>query len=512
LKSPIPGVTVTSGSVSLTLGPTFKPEGRLDLQIGSGNPPLGTAWLKLESDDVGLVATGKLNLNIPKLKTSEADVSYKGGGGRNEWLAEIHVKSEDIKLGSSISVNGGFDGSIKQSGIDFTGKINATFPGDNSAELGLKKSGDDWTLFGTGKFHFPKLDETTVHITYHLGKDVLTATGKTGFTIPAIGLGGHLDEVTFTIVKGEWPPKVYGKGGLDFKKGKAEGHANVELHPNGKFSGKGSLSYKLRDNIIVTGTVELNEHEKLRVTGELLITRYEIFKQYAKNKDLFSVDVPIPVPALSIGTSGVVFHIRGGVGVAYSFGPGVIEPLKFSAGFDPLEADPDLELTVTGTVKVPASATLSAHIEGTVSLQVDVVVGSAGVEGGLRLTGDLTLSAGAFAKLDAAYKKKHLTAHVDAGIDTKLLLGLSLTAFVRAWAGAFGLTAETRKDWTLARKTIDTGLGFYISAPFDYADDTGIKLPELKDITLKEPDVSTENLKRILGEIFGSSSEKKAES
>lgn len=165
-------------------------------------------------------------------------------------------------------------------------------------------------------------------------------------------------------------------------------------------------------------------------------------------------------------------------------------------------------MTVTGSVKVPASATLSTWISGSLSVQVDVLVGSAGAEGGLELRGDLILSAGAFANFDAAYKKKRLTAKLVAGIDTQLLLGLSLTAFARAWAGAFGISGEARKDWTLAKKTIDTHIGFFISAPFEYADDTGVKLPEFKDITLKKPEITTDNLKRILGELFDSASPK----
>jgi hypothetical protein len=511
-KRSVLGMRVTKAQIQLQLAPEFKPEGVVELQMGAEANPLAQVRLTISADDTGLVAQGKLNVNIPKMKKAESAITYKGGGGRDEWVADIHIKSEDIKLGSSVSVSGGFDGAIDKGGINFVGKISATFPNDNTAELGLRKAGEDWILFGGGKFHFPKLDETTVSVTYNLGKDVLVATGSTGFTIPSVGLSGRLDPVTFTIAKDQ-PVKVSGKGGLDFKKGKAEGHVTVHLHPDGKFSGKGSLSYQIKPNIIVTGTVELNEQEKLRVTGELLVTRYEIFKQYGDKKDLFTVDVPIPLPPpLAIGTTGLVFHIRGGVGVAYSFGPGVLEPLKFSAGFDPLEADPDLTLAVTGTLKIPASATLSAFIEGSLAIQVDIVVGSAGVEGGLRLTGELTLSAGAFANFDAAYKKKRLTAKLVAGIDTKLLLGVSLTAFAHAWAGAFGLKAETKKDWTLARKVIDTGLGFYISAPFEYADDTGVKLPELKDITLKKPDITTDNLKRILGEIFKSSSENVKES
>ena len=164
-------------------------------------------------------------------------------------------------------------------------------PGDNKAKLGLKKSGNQWILFGGGTFKIPKLDETKVTVTYYLGTGKLVATGSTGFTIPAIGLSGRLTEVTFTVTEGA-PLVVTGKGGLDFKKGKAEGHVDVTLHPTGKFSGIGKLSYKLKENIIVTGTVELDEKEKLRVTGELLITRYEIFKQYGDKRDLFSIDFP----------------------------------------------------------------------------------------------------------------------------------------------------------------------------------------------------------------------------
>jgi hypothetical protein len=508
-KRSILGMRVTRAEVQVQLSP-FKPEGIIEIQAGSGDPPVAKASLSLSADSVGLVAQGKLRVNIPKMNNAESEISYKGGEGRDEWKAEIHIKSEDIKLGSSVSVTGGFDGVVDSKGLNFAGSIDATFAGGNTAHLGLKKQGEEWTLSGGGKFHFPKLDETTVTVEYNLGKDVLTATGKTGFTIESLKLSGRLDPVTFIIEKGG-PPKVHGTGTLHIERGKVKGDATVHLHPNGKFSGKGTVSYKIKENIIVTGTVELNEQEKLRLTGELLVTRYEIFKQYGDKKDLFTVDFPIPVPGLSIGTSGVVFHIRGGVGVAYSFGPGVLEPLKFSAGFDPLESDPNLELEVAGSLKIPASATLSAFIEGSLAVQVDVYVGSAGAEGGLRLTGELRLDAGAFANFNAAYKQKHLTAKLVAGIDTKLLLGISLTAFVHAWAGAFGFKAETRKDWTLAKKVIDTGIGFYISAPFEYADDTGVKLPEFKDITLKKPDITKDNMKRILGEIFGSSSEKTTE-
>lgn len=511
-KRSVLGMQVTKAEVALQLAP-FKPTGTIELRMGSEESPLATARLELGADDVGLTAAGKINVRIPKMQSATADITYKGGGGRDEWLTKLSIKSEDVKLGSAVSVSGQLDATIDKSTIGFAGTISATFPNDSKAELGLRRDPrTGWILAGKGTFHAPKVHDAHVGVTYFLADDRLVATGNAGFKLAAINLSGELEDVTFTIAKGG-PPKVYGKGHLEFSRGRASGRLDVHLHENGKFSGKGSLRYKLKENLIVTGTVELNGREKLHVDGELLIARYELFPVHADKKDLFSVDAPVPVPGLSIGaTAGLVFHIRGSVGVGYSFGPGTIEPLKFAAGFDPLEADVNAKLAVTGTVKVPASAMLSAAISGSLALQVDAVVGSAGAEGGLRLEGDLILHGGAFARLDAAYERQRLTAEVVAGLDTKLLLGLSLSAFVRAWAGAFGVKGELRQDWTLAKKTIDTQLGFYLSAPFSYANDTGIKLPEVKDITLKKPEVTKENLKRILSELFGQSSSKQVES
>ena len=510
-KKSVLGMRLTKAQIQLALAPEFKPSGVIEMAAGPVDKPIATASLTIEADSIGLVATGKIKANIPKMESAESTITYKGGADRDVWDAKISIKSENINLGSSITVTGGFEGSITKAGLDFTGKITASLPGDNTADLGLKKQGQQWILFGGGTFKFPKLKDTTVHVTYYLGQGKLVATGKTGFTIPALGLSGDLTEVTFTVTEGK-PLQVTGTGNLQFEKGKAKGRVDVTLHPSGKFSGKGTLTYKLKENIIVTGTVELDEKEKLRVTGELLITRYELFKAYGDKRDLFSIDFPIPIPGLSIGTSGLVFKVGGGVSVSYSFGPGVIEPLKFSAGFDPLEADPDLELTVTGTVKVPAEAKLSAYITGSLAIQVSFGVGSAGAEGGLKLQGDLILKAGAFANLAASYKKKRFAAKVEAGIEAKLLLGLALSAYARAWAGAFGIEGEIRKDWILAQRTIDTRLGFYVKAPFEYADDTGIKLPEMKDIEFRKPDVTLENAKRIISEIFSAAPEKVTES
>lgn len=510
-KKSVLGMRLTKAQIQLALAPEFKPSGVIEMAAGPVDKPIATASLKVEADSIGLIATGKIKANIPRLETAESDITYKGGGDRNEWNATISIKSEKINLGSSISVTGGFEGTLNKGGLTFTGQLDISLPGDNKAQLGLKKTQTQWILFGGGTFKFPHLKDTTVVVTYYLGSGKLVATGKTDFTIPAIGLSGSLKSITFTVTEGQ-PLKVEGSGQLIVKKGKATGTVDVTLHPNGKFSGTGRITYKLKDNIILGATVTLTPEQKLRIEGDLEITRYELFKAYGDKRDLFKFNIPIGIPGLSIGNQGLVFKIGGGVTASYSFGPGTIEPLKISAGFDPLEEDPNVALTVTGSVKVPASATLSAYITGSLGIQVDVGIASAGAEGGLKLQGDLTLKAGAFANLQAAYKDKRLTAKVQAGIDAKLLLGLSLSAYARAWAGAFGIEGEVRKDWVLAKREIDTRLGFYVMAPFSYADDSGIKLPSMEEVEFRKPELTKENMERIVGEIFGSAKETKTES
>lgn len=493
------GARITKAEVGILLSPEFKPYGRLEFEIGKN---LINGDLNLSNDDVGLVAEGNLTAKIPKMETAQSKITYKGGADRNLWDASLNIKPENIKVGSSVSISGGFVGKIDKDGVSFDGKINAALPGNNQAELQLTKVKDEWILTGTGTFNIPNLDPVQLRVTYDLNRDILNAEGATGFTIPGINLKGNLNKVTVTI-QNDGKPKVTGQGGLSYrsKNGKAEGKVNVALNPNGKFTGEGDLAYRVKENLTVRGKVILDEKQKLIVDGELEVSRYELFKKYEKKRELIDppFNIKVPVPGASIGTTGLVFLIQGGVGASVSFGPGAIEPLKLGARFNPLENDTDFKATLDAKAKIPVDATLSSWISGSLAIQIDVGVGSAGVDGGLKLNGDLRLTGGAFAKLDATYEKNRLKAKMDAGMETRLLLGLALSAFARAWAGAFGVQREAKKEWELARKTIDTGVNFSLSAPFEYDSESGMKLPDAKDITLKKPEI---DIQRLVDQIF----------
>src|SRR4029453_16257132 len=123
------------------------------------------------------------------------------------------------------------------------------------------------------------------------------------------------------------------------------------------------------------------------------------------------------------------------------------------------------------------------------------------VGGKLVLTGTIKLDGGLFAPFKATYKMGKSEASLTPEIKAALILGLALDLTAWAKAGIGWLSVKTEKTWNLARREVNTGLGFSLKAPLEYSTDKGATLPTLDQIELKRPDITTENLKRILHEL-----------
>jgi hypothetical protein len=219
------------------------------------------------------------------------------------------------------------------------------------------------------------------------------------------------------------------------------------------------------------------------------------------DKELLRLSATIPVPGLSAGTSGVVITVGGGLKLGYAFGPGVIAPIVFKAGFNPLEDTPDLSLEVSGTLSIPASAYVTASAFAEAGLQVDALIAKGGIAAGLELSGKIELKGEVFADLKAAYAKNKLSAAMVAGLRADLILGIALTAYVRAYAESIiGLGANERWDWILKQASFPTGLKFELSAPFGYDSETGLKLPSLEDVKFQKPEIDA---KALIEKVWG---------
>jgi hypothetical protein len=504
LKEPFPGVRVSEASLGLQLAPEFKPEGKVVFQFGpKGKPPLADATLAVSTDGTGLVAEGKLRVFIPGVDKAEADVTYKGGGdyGAGSWSGTITIESSQIKLpyieSGSLIVQ-----LAPGKGVDVDGKLNLNLPGDNTATVGLKRTERAWLLTGAGKFKVPKVGPVTVIVVYNTSTQHLSVEAK-DIEFKIFGFIANLKTLTGEVQPGH-NPVFYGSGSVDMKKGKVDGHAELTLNKNEKFTGKGTVKYKFNENLTATASVELDDKERLKFSGEIVIASIKLFEKFGDDKELFSVDLSIPIPGANIGGIGLEARIGGGAKMGYSIGPGTIAPLKFEAGFYPLEEQTDLNLGVSGSLNIPASAYLEANVHADIVL--DALIAEIG--GGVKVTGTITLQGGLFAPFSATFKQGKIEAELTPELKFALLLGLALS--IRAWAkaGVGWLSVKTEKEWTLAKREINTGLGFSIIAPFKYSSDKGPQLPSLGDIKFKKPEITRDKMMSILDQLVSGASEK----
>lgn len=470
LKPPIKGVRLTQADVSMTLAPEFKPEGTLAFEAGPEKKPIATATIKITRNDNGLVAKGVLRVHLPGVDEAKGEVSYQDGA----WSGEIVVQSTQIKIpyveSGSVRVR------LGEAGVSADGEVGLALPGGNKAQVGLQRSGDKWLFTGTGKFKIPKLDDTEVKVSYD--GETLIASGKTGFTFHA--LKGTLDPLTYVVKKGE-EGKVSGTGRLEVNKGRVTGHIDVKLLPTGQFTGGGKVTVRVTDKLTANAGVVVDEHQKVRLSGELRIELIELFKGVQGERTLFDVEQNIPIPGASIpGVGGLMAKVGGGVKIGYGIGPGVLKNVFIAAEFNPLEDNPDLDVGMGGRLEIPAHARFTGYIKGGIALDVTV----AEVSGFLTVSASLMLNGGLAAEFKGRYAKHRFTVDAAAEISAALILGLGLDATVRAKAALLG---EKSKTWNLKHLDVPTGIDFKLRAPIHYASDEPFKAPSMDTIEWSPP-------------------------
>ena len=120
-------------------------------------------------------------------------------------------------------------------------------------------------------------------------------------------------------------------------------------------------------------------------------------------------------------------------------------------------------------------------------------------------------SLGLFVPFSATFKGGKIEGRLTPELKFALTLGLGL--YIRAWAkaGIGWLSVKTEKTWEVAKREIDTGLGFSIKAPIGYSTDEGPKFPSLDEVVFVPPEVSVAKMKDILRQLVSGSDPKERE-
>ena len=499
LKLPIPGLTITDASVGLVLGPEFKPEGHVGFELQAGAKKLLDGDVTLSADADGLVADGKVHAFLPGVDNAEGNISLKN----RQWSGSVKIETTQIQKKLKYVKSGSLEVVFSDAapGMTAKGTVMLDLPGTQGVEATLEYAAktQKWVFKGKGSFQIPRLKEAELLIEYD-GEHLTGGTGPAGIAFEFHGIDGNLhlryhDE------------KFSGHGKLAVKKGKTTGSIDVTMH-EGKdaptFSGKGEIKYQLTDNLVAGAGIEIDEHEKVRLTGSLEFPKpIPLFKQTEGDYKFFDIGVSIPIPGASIGPVGLKARIDGSLSAGYKLGPGELRDTKMEAAFNPLDEKPDVDVVLTSTLYIGASAYISGKIAG--SIVVDAVVAS--VSGGLSITATAALDGHIGSKVTLHYQQSRIELDANFEMLVGLAITLALDAFVKGSLGVGYFSVEREKTWNLATYKYDTGMkfGMKLKNPIHYASDQAVKLPSFNDIEWTVPKIDPGD---VLSKVFGSSASK----
>jgi hypothetical protein len=494
IKSPIPGMKITSGNLSVQILPTLSASGSLTFIIGSEAKPLADGKLDVGANTEGLTATGELAAHIPGVDEAKAKVNYQNG----EWSAHIGVGTSQVKLPLVKKAQLGLD--LDKNGVQPSGDVTLGLPNElGEVTVGFLKENEKYVFKGDGSIRIPvpgmKDQPVKVSARYD-GEDFKATARGVGFSWK--GLKGELTEITYHIKNGG-EGKTSGSGKISIERNGITGEIQVKFSEAGKFSGKGEVSYpfKIRDNeVLAKGGVEIDENQKVHVSGAMSVEKpIKLFDRFGDTKNLFHVEKHIPLPGVSIGPVGIVAVVEGGVSIHYYFGPGQLEEVKITADVNPLEPDPDLKATFHCKLNIPAEA----GFDGTVGGGIGVDAGLGSVTGTLTVTAGLNLHGSLGGPLDVQYAQKKLDVKAKPGLDAALDLGLSLDAHARAQAGIGRFSVGVEKDWNLGHRAVTLGQ-FGMHAPIEWSSDGGFKPPSMDQIEWKKPEINFNSVLKQLME------------
>lgn len=476
----LPGFRVTEAGLEFRLAPEFRPSGFIGFEVGSRRRPLAKGRIEISADQNGFLAQGTLDANVPGFNEARANVTYRPQSGW-EGEAQLQTSLSLVRRAQVIA-------RLTNRGFDVDGLVEVGLPGDQTVELRARRRGRRIVFSGRGTFQVPGGRVRPVRLAFAWDGDDLHASGETGFSFK--GFDGRL---AVTYHNG----RISGQGELNFEKGKAKGKLNIKMSPRQKFSGDGTVTYQLTDNLIGTVGVAIDENENVTLRGALEFPQpIELFRSFGGSKQIFSVSVNIPIPGASIGPVGLQAVIGGDLSAAYQIGPGEFRNVRLETMLNPLDENPDVQLKFSGQLYIGANASVTGGIRGGVAVDARI----ASLEGTIRVGATAQLRGSISSQIDAEYKSNRLIVDGNLALMLELLLRLTLDAIVTAEAGIGPFSVETQKSWNLGRYDYDPGLrvGLRTRSPIRYDSAQPFRAPSLDQIEVVKPDIRVNDVMQRL--------------
>lgn len=483
LKIPIRGFRFTGGSFDLALSPNFIPSGNVKFEIGPEGKPIVVGDVTAKVEGGAFVAEGNIKPgpSMPGAENASGQLRYDTDKG---WSGKLEVKGSP---NSYTTLSAVVQLQQKGDGLNITAEGGAKIiVKDKTFDLSARWEDGSITYRGEGKWEkpFKIVDQISAKVYYR--NDYLKITGGGSFRFRQ--WKGDISLTYEQFPKGGI--KVAGDGNVEVETKDKKGKGKLEAHidETGQIWGKGKIAYQITPTIRPELEVELDRKNVLHIKGALTLGPYTLFERFPKDgkdtHELLKVKTPkftVPTPIM-----GVTVYARLSASVGYGFyvGPAIVDTIKITGSFDPLEENPDVKAELVGDFKCPVGISGFGMVGAYIG--ADVLGGLAELEGGISVTALIAAEATAKARAYGTYAEGNFTVGVKPSLDLSVDAGLNIKGEVTASA-AWGLVSHTWDfaiasfKWNLYKNTINFG---ELSTTFG----SGKSLPGTEKVALPDRD------------------------
>lgn len=475
LKSPHPYFRFVGGQLALELAPDFVPSGRLHFEVGPKGRPMLLGALDASAEGGALVLTGTLTpgRKIPGVTAVQGTVRYHSKDG---WSGSIAATSSAIP-NSTANVELGFKSGKKGDLVPYASGGITTKIRDTELFLKAVWDGADIGYEGGVTLKKPIRGVEAVRLTGGYKNGSLSLSGETDLTWKSFTSKIRLQ---YTRKDGE-VGRLAGLANLKIKTPKVEGA--IELHVNdvGVAWGKGSLSYRISEDIRPTLGVELTPQGRVKMSGEVALGAIKLSRGISDRIPLLrdvgvKFSVPTPVPGIT-----AYGQIQGSLALGYGVGPATLTGIVFRGEIYPFEDDPKIKAALKGVFNVPAYGALLGSFGA--SIGAELALGAVGVKGGIDVSPSLRISGEAGLAVSAAYASGGFSFAAEAFAEGEMLASLDVDLSAKIYA-VWGFFSHT---WTYPLSKVSRRLGPRMRLDLGkvaYSSEGGITWPNLSQIRL----------------------------
>jgi hypothetical protein len=252
--------------------------------------------------------------------------------------------------------------------------------------------------------------------------------------------------------------------------------------------GGGSVSLRLAPWLQATAAIKFKPNGEVEVTGEIGLPKtLDIFDEKKVNKNIFSIEIDIPIIGFSVLGQhvGIFLNIGGGLDLDAGIGPGQLQDVALSVTYNPAHEE-DTKVHGHAALHIPAHAGLRLSVHAALGAGIPIVDAKAGIE----LGGSLGIEGAAHADVDVDWTpKKGLVLDASASVYAEPKFKFDIVGYVLVEADLFIKTITLYEHkWNLASVEYGSGLRLGLKMPIHYEEGKPFNV-SLSDIQFEVPHI-----------------------